>query len=110
MKNHKSVYIGLSADGIHHGHMNLLEHARKFGEITIGLLTDEAIATFKRLPYLNYEQRKKILLNFKGVKRIVPQTVHDYSKNIKKYKPDFMIHGDDWKSGYMKEFRKNCSK
>lgn len=110
MKNHKSVYIGLSADGIHHGHMNLLEHARKFGEITIGLLTDEAIATFKRLPYLNYEQRKKILLNFKGVKRIVPQTVHDYSKNIKKYKPDFMIHGDDWKSGYMKEFRKNCIK
>ena len=82
MKNHKSVYIGLSADGIHHGHMNSLSMLEN-SEITIGLLTDEAIATFKRLPYLNYEQRKKILLNFKGVKRIVPQTVHDYSKNIK---------------------------
>ena len=58
MKKNKTVYIGLSADGIHHGHMKLLEKARSFGDVIVGLLTDEAITTYKRLPYLNYEQRK----------------------------------------------------
>ncbi len=106
----KTVYIGLSADALHHGHMGLLEKGREYGDLIIGLFTDEAISTFKRLPYLNYEQRKKILLNFKGVKKVVPQPVHDYSINLKKFKPDFMIHGDDWKTGYMKEFRDNCIK
>ena len=110
MKKNKTVYLGLSADGVHHGHMKLLEKAREYGDIIVGLLTDKAISTYKRLPYLNYEQRKAILSNFKGVKKIVPQEIQDYSKNIKKHKPDYMIHGDDWKSGYMKEFRKNCLK
>ena len=63
IKKNKIVYIGLSADSIHHGHMNLLNKGRELGEITIGLFTDKAIASFKRLPYLNFEQRKKILLN-----------------------------------------------
>ena len=110
MKKQKTVYIGLSADALHHGHMGLIEKGREFGEIIIGLFTDEAIASFKRLPYLNYEQRKKILLNLRGVKKVVPQATHDYSYNLKKIKPDFMVHGDDWKVGYMKEFRKNCLK
>jgi len=110
MKKQKTVYIGLSADNLHHGHMRLLEKARKYGDIIIGLLTDEAIATYKRLPYLKYDQRKQILLNLKGVKKIVPQKVQDYSNNIKMLKPDYMIHGDDWKKGYMSEFRKNCIK
>ena len=108
MKKQKTVYIGLSGDGLHHGHMKLLEKAREYGDIIVGLLTDKAITTFKRLPYLNYDQRKEVLINFKGVKKIVPQNIHDYSQNIKKYKPDFMIHGDDWKTGYMKQFRRNC--
>ena len=110
MKKQKTVYIGLSADNLHHGHMRLLEKARKYGDIIIGLLTDEAIAELKRLPYLKYDQREQILLNFKGVKKIVPQKVQDYSNNIKILKPDYMIHGDDWKKGYMSEFRKNCIK
>ena len=108
MQKQKTVYIGLSGDGLHHGHMKLLEKAREYGDIIVGLLTDKAITTFKRLPYLNYDQRKEVLINFKGVKKIVPQNIHDYSQNIKKYKPDFMIHGDDWKTGYMKQFRRNC--
>ena len=62
MKNKKTIYIGLSADTIHHGHMQLLERARAYGDIIVGLYTDEAIAEYKRLPYLNYEQRKKILI------------------------------------------------
>jgi len=110
MINKKIVYLGLSADSIHHGHMNLLERARQHGDILIGLLTDKAIAQTKRLPNLNYEQRKKILLNFKGVTKVVPQLEADYSHNIKKYKPDFMIHGDDWKKSYEINFRKNCIK
>ena len=59
MKKQKTIYIGLSADSIHHGHMRLLEEARKYGDIIIGLLTDKAISNYKRLPLLNYEQRKK---------------------------------------------------
>ena len=109
MKN-KTVYIGLTADSIHHGHMKLLEKARKYGDITIGLLVDKAVSQFKNLPYLNYEQRKQILQNFKGVVKVVPQMESDYSFNIKKYKPDFMIHGDDWQTGYQRRFKLNCLK
>ena len=110
IKKNKIVYIGLSADSIHHGNMNLLNKGRELGEITIGLFTDKAIASFKRLPYLNFEQRKKILLNFKGVKNVIAQETQDYSINLKKIKPDYMIHGDDWKSGNMSHIRKNCLK
>ena len=110
MKKQKTIYIGLSADSIHHGHMRLLEEARKYGDIIIGLLTDKAISNYKRLPLLNYEQRKKIIQNFKGVKKIIPQTVRDYSLNLQTIKPDYMIHGDDWQMGYLKEIRKNCIK
>jgi len=101
----KKVYISLSADTLHHGHMKLFEEARKHGNIIIGLLTDKAIAEFKNIPYLKFDQRKKILLNIKGVEKIVPQNEYDESINIKKYKPDYVIHGDDWKIGYDKVIR-----
>lgn len=65
--------------------------------MTAGLLTDEAIASNKKLPLLNYNQRKKILQSLNGIDRIVPQNECDYSINIIKYKPDLMVHGDDWK-------------
>ena len=101
----KKVYISLSADTLHHGHMKLFEEARKHGSIIIGLLTDKAIAEFKNIPYLKFKQRKKILLNIKGVEKIVPQNEYDESINIRKYKPDYVIHGDDWKIGYDKVIR-----
>ena len=110
MKKQKLVYIGLSADSVHHGHMRLLEKARQYGDIIIGLITDKALAEYKRLPYLNYEQRKQILINLKGVKKVVPQNENDYSNNIRKFKPDYMIHGDDWKTGYESTYRVNCIK
>ena len=110
MKKSKTVYIGLSADSIHHGHMNLLNKGRELGDIVIGLFTDKAISKFKRLPYLNFEQRKKILLNFKGVKKVIAQDTQDYSFKIKKIKPNYMVHGDDWKTGSMSTIRKNCLK
>ena len=95
----KIVYIGLSADSVHHGHINLIEKARNYGNIIIGLLTDKALMNYKGLPLLNYEQRKKIISNLKGVHKVVPQNQWDYSTNLNKIKPDYMIHGDDWISG-----------
>lgn len=93
----KKVYIALSLDIIHHGHINLIEKASKFGELTAGLLTDKAIASNKKVPVLNFQQRKRILQNLKGIKNIVEQDTWSYSKNILKYKPDIFVHGDDWK-------------
>ena len=95
----KIVYIGLSADSVHHGHINLIEKARNYGSVVIGLLTDKALIDYKGLPLLSYEQRKKIVSNLKGVYKVVPQKEWDYSINLKKIKPNFMIHGDDWLSG-----------
>ena len=92
----KKVYIGLSLDVIHHGHINLINNAKKYGYLIVGLLTDSAISTNKKLPLLNYNQRKKILSSLSGVDKIVPQDNWCYSSNILKYKPDIMVHGDDW--------------
>ena len=64
----------MTADVLHHGHMNILEEARKYGDIIVGLLTDSAIAEYKRLPYLNYKQREIVLKNIRFVKRVLPQS------------------------------------
>lgn len=95
----KKVYVGMSADILHHGHINLIKEASKLGEVTIGLLTDAAIASYKRLPYLTYEQRKAIIENIKGVKDVVPQHTLDYRPNIDMLRPDYVVHADDWKNG-----------
>jgi len=101
----KQVYVGMSADLIHPGHLNIIKEASKLGEVIIGLLTDEAIATYKRLPYLEYEQRRVILESIKGVAKIIPQDTLDYRPNLHKIKPDFVVHGDDWKEGIQKQTR-----
>jgi len=101
----KKVYIGMSADIIHPGHLNIINEGAKLGEVTVGVLTDEAIASYKRLPYLNFEQRKMIVENLKGVKKLIPQYTLDYVPNLLKEKPDFVVHGDDWKEGIQRETR-----
>ena len=106
----KTVYIGLTGDTLHHGHIKLIEKGREFGKVIIGLLTNKAIIEYKRIPYLSYEQRKRILINIKGVEKIVPQNEYDYSYNVLKHKPDFMVHGDDWKIGFDKIIRRNVIK
>ncbi len=102
----KKVYIGLSADLLHKGHLNIIEHGKKLGDVTIGLLTDEAIASYKRLPLIPFEERKLIIENLKGVKKVIPQTTLDYVPNLKKEMPDFVVHGDDWKTGVQEKTRK----
>jgi phosphoenolpyruvate phosphomutase / 2-hydroxyethylphosphonate cytidylyltransferase len=101
-----TVYIGMSIDILHHGHINVIQHGRKLGKVIIGLLVDEAIADHKRLPYLTYGQRKKIAENILGVEEVVPQKEWDYSVNLKKYKPDYMVHGDDWIEGPLAPYRR----
>jgi len=109
MKN-KTVYIALSVDVLHHGHINLINHAKKYGKVIAGLLTDSAISTQKRLPLLNFNQRKKILENISGISKVVPQNEWEYAKNILKLKPDYMIHGDDWITGSDKNLRSSSIK
>ena len=104
--NEKIVYIGMSADILHHGHLNIINEGKKIGTVIIGLLTDEAIASYKRLPLITYEDRKRIIENIKGVERVIPQETLDYSSNLNKIKPDYVVHGSDWKTGVQSETRK----
>ena len=106
----KKVYIALTADALHHGHMKLIEKGRSLGDVIVGLITDKVVSEYKRMPYLNFEQRKKILKNFKGVTKVISQNEWDYSKNIKKIKPDYFVHGDDWRKGYTSKIRSNVIK
>lgn len=101
----KKVYIGMSADIIHPGHLNIIKAGTKLGKVTIGVLTDEAIASYKRLPYLDYEQRKMIVENIKGVDKVISQNTLDYVPNLISEKPDFVVHGDDWKEGIQQQTR-----
>lgn len=101
----KTVYLGMSADIIHPGLINIINEASKYGKVIVGLLTDKAIASHKRLPYLTYEQRKQIVENIKNVSSVVPQEEWSYVPNLYRYKPNFIIHGDDWKVGSLKQIR-----
>ena len=101
----KIVYVGMSADLLHPGHMNIIKEAAKLGEVIIGLLTDKAIASYKRLPYMTYEQRKAVVENVKGVQKVMPQEQLDYRPNLEKIKPDFVVHGDDWREGVQRKTR-----
>ena len=101
----KKVYVAMSADLIHPGHLNILSEARKLGEVTIGLLTDAAIASYKRLPYLSYEQRKIVVENLVGVHKVIPQHTLDYVPNLLESKPGYVVHGDDWRTGAQRDTR-----
>lgn len=94
-----TVYLGMIGDIIHPGITNIVGEAAKRGEVLVGLFTDKAIASHKRLPYLSYEQRRQVVESLKGVSRVVPQDEWSYVPNLRKYRPDFIIHGDDWQNG-----------
>jgi phosphoenolpyruvate mutase len=105
MISKKIVYIGLSADILHEGHINILKIANSYGDVIVGLLTDEAIGSYKNIPYLNFKQRKVVLENMRFVKKVIPQKTLDYVNNLNLIKPDYVVHGDDWKSGIQKKTR-----
>ena len=85
------VYVGMSADLVHHGHINLIKSASEYGDVVVGLLTDEAIASYKRLPALTYDQRKIVVGAIKGVSCVIPQHTLDYTDNLKKIKPEIVV-------------------
>jgi len=106
----KKVYVGMSADLVHPGHINIIKNASKYGDVYIGLLTDKAIASYKRVPFMSFEQRKAVVENFKGVFEVIPQHTLDYTDNLLRIKPDFVVHGDDWKEGVQSKTRENVIK
>lgn len=90
---------------MHPGLINIINEGAKYGDVVIGLYTDKAIATHKRLPYLTYEQREIVVRSIHGVADVVPQDDWSYVPNLVKYKPDYIIHGDDWLEGPDKYIR-----
>jgi len=110
MKNKKKVYVGLSADILHEGHINILKIAKRYGNVIVGLLTDEAIASYKNIPYLDFKKRKVVVENIKYVSRVIPQKTLDYVENLNLIKPDYVVHGDDWKTGVQKQTRNRVIK
>ncbi len=106
----KIVYVGLSADILHAGHINILKIANSYGDVIVGLLTDEAIASYKKIPYLDYKKRKIVIENIKYVKKVIPQKMLDYVENLELIKPNFVVHGNDWKSGIQKKTRERVVK
>jgi len=101
----KRVYVAMSADIIHPGHLNIIKEAAKLGDVTVGVLTDAAIASYKRLPYMNYEQRAAVVAQLKGVTEVIPQEQLDYIPNLLKLKPDYVVHGTDWREGVQAKTR-----
>lgn len=107
----KKIYIAMSADLLHPGHLNIIKEGRKIiekfgkGEIIVGLLTDKAITSYKRLPYMTWEQRKIVVENVKGVTQVIAQETLDYVPNLLKIRPDYVLHGDDWKTGIQTQTR-----
>jgi len=101
----KVVYTVTCADFLHPGHINIINESKKLGKVIVGLMTDEAIATYKRVPVLSYEQRKQLVESIKGIWKVVPQRTLDYTENLRLYKPDIVTNGDDWRTGVQKETR-----
>lgn len=95
----------MSADLIHPGHLNVLKTAAQYGEVIVGLLTDEAIASYKRVPFMEFEQRKAVIQEIKSVSEVIAQKTLDYVPNLEMLKPDYVVHGDDWKEGVQKQTR-----
>lgn len=101
----QTVYVAMSADIIHRGHINLIKKAAELGEVTVGVLTDEAIASYKRYPLMPLEERMEIIGNLAGVAHVVKQTSLDYEENLRALKPTHVVHGDDWRSGIQSTIR-----
>ena len=103
----KTVYVAMATDVYHSGHINVINHAAKLGEVIVGVLTDEVVATYKRTPFLDTGERMKIAHGLKGVSRVVVQKTLDYTDILNKLRPDYVVHGDDWRTGPLRKVREN---
>ncbi len=101
----KLVYVAMCADIVHSGHLNILKEAARLGDVVVGILTDEAVASYKRVPFMEYEERHAVVENLKGVSNVVRQDTLDYRPNLIQLRPDYVVHGTDWRNGAMSETR-----
>ena len=103
----KTVYACFCTDIIHEGHLNIIREAVKYGELTAGVLSDAAMIRYDRFPLITFEERKKLLEDIPEVSKVVVQTEVMYEKILQEIRPDYVIHGDNWKEGFLQEVRKN---
>lgn len=108
MDKKELVYVPMAVDILHPGHINIIKEAAKYGKVIVGLFSDEAIKSYKRVPYMNYEMRKIIIENIKGVDEVICQEIKDYSPNLIKLKPKYMVHGTDWREGPLADVRQKA--
>ena len=101
----RTVYMCFASDIIHGGHIAIIKKAQKLGKLIIGVLSDEAVATYKRMPLVPASERKVMFENISGVYKVVDQYTLSYKENLEKYKPDIVVHGDDWCSGFQRPIR-----
>jgi len=104
----KVAYVAMSADLVHPGHLNIIKEAAKYGRVVVGVLTDEAIVSYKRLPFMKFSERAQIVSQLKNVEEVISQETLSYADNLRKLKPDFVIHGDDWREGVQRATREEC--
>lgn len=102
----KRVYLNVSTDILHYGHIELMKKAANLGELTVGVLTDEVVAQYRQVPLVSYEKRKEMISELTFVKEVVKQDTLSYEKIIKQYRPDIIVHGDEWKTGNKSRIRK----
>ena len=106
----KTAYVAMTTDVFHSGHINIINNAAKYGQVIVGVLSDEAIATYKRPPLLSTEERINIVSNFKNVERVVVQNSRDYEDVLNELKPDYVVHGDNWRTGSLQIIREKVIK
>lgn len=101
----RTVYMCFSTDIIHGGHIAIIKKAQKLGRLIIGVLSDDAVASYKRLPLVPAAERKKLFENVAGVYKVVDQNTLSYKANLESLKPSIVVHGDDWSTGFQKPIR-----
>ena len=101
----RTVYMCFSTDMIHSGHISIIKKAKRLGKLIIGVLSDEAVCSYKRFPLLPFAERKAMFENIAGVWKVVEQKELSYRENLETYRPDFVVHGDDWQTGFQKVIR-----
>lgn len=106
LKKQKNVYCCFSSDVIHGGHIKIIEAAKVLGDVTVGILSDEAVASYKRYPLLSYKERSELLSHIGNIKSVILQERLSYKENLEKLKPDYVVHGDDWKTGFQSAIRR----
>ena len=110
MNREKTVFMSIATDVIHGGHIEMIQRAAELGTLTVGVLTDEVVASYKRHPLLSCEERMKIVSGLKGVAQVIEQNDISYAAPLQALKPDYVVHGDDWREGFQKPVREECLK